>query len=162
VNLTAGPPAERLRPGITGWPRLAFIAFSQEGRSMCCSLEHWSPRAAALALFAFAVTGCGSGSVTGQVKVNGVPLSGGWVTLKYKDGKHSPTSGPIGTDGSYRISGCPAGEVRITVRQPQGRGKKPGQPKQATVPPRYADPEKSDLKVTIQGGRQRIDLELKP
>lgn len=127
---------------------------------MRCTFNRQSLRASALALLAFSVAGCGgSGGVTGQVTLNGVPLSGGWVTLNYAGGKPAPVSGAIGTDGSYRISGCPTGEVRVTVRQPQNRGRTPKQP---AIPARYADPEKTDIKTTLGNGTQRLDLDLKP
>ena len=68
-----------------------------------------------LVLTAVAVMGCGAGSVTGQVKLNGVRLAGGWVTLNYTNGKHAPVSGSIQPDGTYRIAGCPSGEARVTI-----------------------------------------------
>jgi hypothetical protein len=112
-------------------------------------------------LLPLTLTGCGrSGDVSGQVSFEGVPLTGGWVTLNYLEGKHPPVSGVIASDGSYRISGCPTGDVRVTVRLNRGNGKTPSQ-SQTLVLARYADSEKTDLTAQIGGGSQRLDLDLR-
>lgn len=129
---------------------------------MCIFRHPMTPRIAAAFLLTFTVAGCGgTGSVSGEVKFNGVPLSGGWVTLNYTDGKQ-PVSGAIGTDGSYRISGCPTGDVRVTIRLTHGHGKMPSNPKRSAFPIRYADADKTDVKTTVTCGSQRLDLDLKP
>ena len=131
-----------------------------------------SVRFVAGALLVLTVSGCGSGNVSGEVTFNGVPLSGGWVTLNYTDGKHSPVSGAIRPDGSYRIDSCPPGEVRVTIRPAHAQNQSPKNPapkspvpkgsKQLPFPARYADAEKTDFVVTIRGGSQQFDLDLKP
>jgi hypothetical protein len=122
-------------------------------------LLRWVP----LALLALAFAGCGRrGEVSGEVRWQGAPLSGGWLTFNYPEAEHTAVAGVIGPDGRYRISRCPVGEARVTIRPGLPRGRKASDPKQQPIPPRYGDPETTDLKVTVQGGRQRIDLELKP
>lgn len=120
-------------------------------------------RSLTLGVLVLAVSGCGgSGRVSGEVRLNGVPLSSGWVTLTYTDGKHSPVSGAIGSDGSYRIDGCPTGDVRVTVRPTHTQVKTAKEKKQPALPARYADPDKTDIKTTVTGGSQRLDIELTP
>ena len=85
---------------------------------------------AASVLIALTAAGCGrSGDVSGRVALRGVTLVGGWVTLTYPDGEHSPVSGAIGADGAYRITGCPTGDARVTVRAVPGRGGVPPVPR---------------------------------
>jgi hypothetical protein len=115
------------------------------------------------ALLTLALAGCGSsGDISGEVSFKGTHLAGGWVTLNYSDRKHPSLSGAIGPDGKFRISGCPAGDVRVTIRSKLGQGTKTNGNKATSIPVRYADPEKTDIVVTIFGGVQRLDLELKP
>jgi hypothetical protein len=126
--------------------------------------DRWWLRFVALVLLVLTVSGCGrgAGDVSGKVSFKGSPLTGGWVTFNYPNGKHTPVSGAIGPDGTYRIAGCPAGEARLTVRAASKQGKKANGPKPPPIPVRFADPEKTDLVVTVKGGSQRLDLELKP
>jgi hypothetical protein len=97
------------------------------------------------------LSGCGRGDVSGNVRFTGSPVTGGWVTLTYTDGEHSPVSGIIHPDGSYRIDGCPAGAARVTVRVNPTPTTKSGGPKTPGVPTRYADAEKTPLAATVKG-----------
>ena len=125
---------------------------------------------AAAVLIALAAAGCGrSGDVSGRVALRGVTLVGGWMTLTYPGGEHSPVSGAIGADGAYRITGCPTGDARVTVRAVPGRGgvpaNAPGNKTSAAklppVPAKYADVGNTDLKLAVAGGGQRFDIDLK-
>lgn len=123
-------------------------------------------RSAALAVLAVGMSGCGwgGGDVTGTVRFNGTPVTSGWVTVNYPNGEHSPLSGIIHPDGTYRVPGCPSGAARITVRPADGGlpGKKVAGQKAPMVPARYADAEKSDLRLKATGRPQTFDIDLKP
>jgi hypothetical protein len=114
-----------------------------------------------LALLALALAGCGrSGDVSGKATFMGSSLAGGWVTFNYQDGEHSPVSGFITSDGNYRIAACPVGEVRVTIHAALGQWKEINGQKAPCIPIRYTDAEQTDIVVTIERGRQELDLDL--
>jgi hypothetical protein len=113
----------------------------------------------------------GNTKITGIVTVNGKPLTAGIITFHAPNGKK--VSGKIAKDGSYTVPAIPAGEYKITVNKA-----KPAKPakhltkdkkvadkggeginqKTVTIPQRYADPDKSPLRVLIQEGNNNFDL----
>jgi hypothetical protein len=126
----------------------------------------WGP-AAALAL---APAGCGgTDEVSGTVRFNGKPLSKGRVTFVSQENPGASRYSLIAEDGSYKISGCPAGPVKITVQTvvPRSGGAAPGTkpasgrpPAVPTIPARYADAGKSDLEYNVKWGPQTHDIDL--
>jgi len=81
------------------------------------------------------------GILSGRVTLKGQPLTEGRVTA-YCQGMELPVSGQLGADGTYRLEGLAAGEVRLTVR---GRG----------VPARFCDPATSQLVVEVDADSVR-------
>jgi hypothetical protein len=123
----------------------------------------WKHRSGKLALLALTLAGCDRlGDVSGKATFMGSSLAGGWVTFNYQDGEHSPVSGFIGSDGTYRIARCPPGEARVTIHAALGRWKEANGQKPPSIPIRYTDAEQTDIVVTIESGRQELDLDLEP
>jgi hypothetical protein len=118
----------------------------------------------------FLAGGCGSnaGTVSGKVTFKGEAVPGGWVDLVPQTGPEKGTvfSGTIDASGQFRVTGVPLGPVKVLVRQPGGpptkrpRGEKPAPRK--PYPKRYATPEGSELGLTVAGGRQEYNIDLKP
>jgi len=137
----------------------------------------WGFRLGLLMAVFLGVSGCGSGSkeaansVSGTVKVGSESVTSGEVVFVGSDNKQVPA--PIKTDGTYVINDPPTGEVKILVRT-MGGGVGGGaaiQPKDAPAmsgskganpPPKYASLTTTDLKFTVQSGKQKYDIEMKP
>jgi hypothetical protein len=74
------------------------------GLGSCCGL-----------LLVALVAGCaGQGKVSGQVRFNGKPLPGGWITFRPADNRKNSVSAQIDENGHYEAE-LPAGEVKIAV-----------------------------------------------
>lgn len=58
--------------------------------------------------------GPGQGKVTGQVRMGGKPLPGGWVTFRPADPRQNSVSAEIDQQGNYEVV-LPAGEVLVSV-----------------------------------------------
>lgn len=141
---------------------------------------------AGLGLALVAAIGCGgTTNVSGKVSYQGKPVVYGSVVVVGADGV--PKGGPIQPDGSFQASGVKIGPAKIAVSSPQppgfGGAKKARTssrddpddraPADAGIsaspevlkawvplPPKYADPQKSELTATIQAG-QPLNLDLK-
>lgn len=115
------------------------------------------------------LAGCGSSnlvSVTGEVTVDGKPLTSGVVTF------HPKAAGPVGvaniqSDGSFtaktgNATGIPPGDYVVTVvatevEEPTPENPEP-QPKYL-APEKYGDKSTSGLNYTIEGGEHlKLDL----
>lgn len=139
----------------------------------------------------FLVVGCGGGSkkegkLSGKVTYGGETVGGGNVFLQ-SAGEHPQSfQSLIKPDGSYEISGVPAGEYFVGVETESVKGMSGGMyntggmkpppgakvepmpqqsenmPKYVAIPPQYKDPKTSGLpKITVQQGSkaaQNIDL----
>jgi 3',5'-cyclic AMP phosphodiesterase CpdA len=95
----------------------------------------------------------------GSVYFEGSPLAGAVVTLSAgKAKKGEKATGIVQADGSFKLStykafdGAPVGEYVVTV----SAGKSG-----MSMPSKYASAAKSELKTTIQAGKNEIMLELK-
>jgi hypothetical protein len=131
------------------------------------------PRAALAALAALPVlalaAGCSAGpenSVSGKVTVAGSrPVTDGFVTF-YGVGNKKATA-HITPDGRYFMADPPKGQVRVAVTAAPVAAPPPGTPPLVGVhtaeppPAQYGDPN-NGLTVTVNGGRQTADLDLKP
>jgi hypothetical protein len=80
------------------------------------------------------IAGCGGGktTVTGEVKIDGVPVPSGDVKFHFKDELNTVVTGKI-VDGTYKINDCLPGEALVTVyaepppeivKAPPGKGMK--------------------------------------
>jgi hypothetical protein len=131
---------------------------------------------------AVALAGCGAakGTVSGQVKYKGQPLPWGDIAFLCAGGDKPVLHAKI-QDGSYTVSGLPAGpaQVIVTTTPPPAPiklppGVKPIQTTEGTntdstppgkyvpLPPRYSRPDQSGLTCPVKGGRQEYDVELTP
>jgi hypothetical protein len=127
---------------------------------------------------ALALTLCGCaerrGDISGTVRLGGKLVSKGVVTFVSQDNPRLRTSSRIGDDGSYHVSDCPVGPVKITCKTavPHGgkadlarvgrRGTKSLEVKLPAIPAHYAKPETSGIKYTVISGEQQYDLALMP
>jgi hypothetical protein len=68
-------------------------------------------------LLGLLAVGCSSkkGTVSGKVTYNGKPLTKGMVTFLPESGQGGAFSSPIKEDGTYMVSGVPAGKMKIAV-----------------------------------------------
>jgi hypothetical protein len=116
--------------------------------------------------------GCGNadrGYLTGTVLLSGQPVGPGTLSFEPLDGDRPGGSAFFGEDGKYtlmsagRKEGAPIGEYRVLVYGGEGFGEEtPGPRPKSKIPARYANPQTSDLKITIQPGKQTFDFDLKP
>lgn len=92
---------------------------------------------------------------TGFVYFEGTPIPGAVVTLSSDKAKGPKASGVVEADGSFKLStytafdGAPVGEYVVTVSGATG------------LPANYTTTAKSELRATIQAGKNQIVLELK-
>lgn len=130
-----------------------------------------------LPVLLLAAIGCGgnkSGTVSGTVTFQGKPMPGGYINFYSvtSDGRLlTQKSGSIGGDGAYSVDKVPVGDVKITVQPPPGElktdmtDKKGSLPKRGpppvTLPDKYQDVERTDLKYTVAPGNQKHDVVMK-
>jgi hypothetical protein len=127
-----------------------------------------------IALLALAAVGCQSrGDVSGKVTYQDRPVVFGTVLIQGSDG--NARQGNIERDGSYTVRGLAIGEARVAVNSPNPKGivlvpnkdpnKKqepyPDAPGWFAIPARYENQDTSGLTITVKGGSNTIDLELK-
>jgi hypothetical protein len=133
------------------------------------------PAARALCCAACAVllaSGCGSNRVTGQVTLNGEPVTDGVVV--FIDAANQRKAAPIHADGRYLLDDPPAGNCRVAVKNLgtlRGESVRPPLPQEVldklppqpapspAVPARYGQPG-NGLEFEVAGGRQVFDIEL--
>ena len=135
-------------------------------------------RCSVLTLAAVMLGGCGArlGEVSGRVTYQGNPLPAGRITFFCEGGSKPVIARPI-ADGAYTVPGLPVGKARVTIATFQVKQEAPSGPMKSPVPTdvaapvlgpyvaipdRYRMPDTSALTVTIDGGRQTQDWELKP
>ena len=105
-------------------------------------------------------TGGGRGDISGVVKFKGEPLPGG--TILFYGQPKGQWSAEIKEDGSYKVTGVPAGTAKIAIIaavQVNMGGDAPVV-KAVAIPKKYADPDKSGLTCNVQGGAQTHPVEL--
>jgi hypothetical protein len=127
-----------------------------------------------------AAAGCGppTGSVTGTVKYNGKLVAGATVELTPPTGR--PIETTTGPDGLYGLKDVPAGEARVAVvtvsaefakardqqAEPSAREKfdkdvsKTKGMKYSLLPEKYSAASTTPLRVTVQSGENKFDVEL--
>jgi hypothetical protein len=127
------------------------------------------PLDATAAILALTLAGCGGGKgeVVGKVRFNGQALSAGRVTLVSATNPGAVAYSLILKDGTYKVTDCPSGPVRIAVQTVVPRSGRLAVTKSTAggslmVPVRYADPSTSGLEYTVRAGWQRHDIDLTP
>jgi hypothetical protein len=135
----------------------------------------WGRRAGVVAVLGLALLfpACGGRSgrqpvypVHGQVHYAGKPVPGAQVILHplTEDDKDHPVRplGQVDADGSFRLTtydagdGAPAGSYAVTVSLLQKPRGVEGDLAQNLLPPRYANPQTSPLKVDIARGTNEL------
>jgi hypothetical protein len=116
--------------------------------------------------------GCGKadwGYLSGTVKLNGQPVGPGTITFEPTDAERAGSIASFGEDGQYTVisagrkEGARVGEYRVLIQGGSTFGEETVGPRPASkIPARYANPQTSDLKVTIESGSKTHDFELKP
>jgi hypothetical protein len=142
------------------------------------------------AVVGLVMSGCGGKKdslLAGKVLYKDQPVTGGTVSLVAASPdapkeRAGPYPGTISPQGTYVVSGVPAGEYRVVVetRSIQGMSKgypslPPGvrpafdadslgsganAPHYVEIPWQYSDPTQTPLRVTVTGGHQTEDLRL--
>lgn len=133
-----------------------------------------------IGLSAFA-GGAANATVSGRVTMQGRPVIWGAVILVGPDGRS--VAGRLQPDGAYTVSDAPMGEVAVAVISPdplidhyktQIRSSRVAVPvaewpappvdrqQWFLLPKHYEDPRTSDLKLTVNRGRNEFDVTLAP
>ena len=113
-----------------------------------------------------ATIGCSDGRpqrvpVSGQILIDGQPLSAGAVRFTPKGGR--PATGEIGRDGRFSLStfgpgdGCPLGVHRVSVIAFEQVG---STTRRWNTPKNYASPDTSGITQTIDGPTDAVKIEL--
>ncbi len=121
-------------------------------------------------LVACLAAGCSKGgvkklTVTGTVSYKGERLTSGILRVVGTDGAFATAR--VGADGTFTLTDVVPGEVRIGITEaPQRSSSSDGKGGPAAKPPvklpaKYQDPDKSDLKYTIEDNKKSLDIELK-
>jgi hypothetical protein len=125
--------------------------------------------------------------LTGKITYKDQKITLGDITFHPTSGDGSPQAGQILSDGIYEVSDLPPGEYKVTVNADRyDPAKKPPPPRGArdkqqykmsprgkgwedkgestgtfvAIPRKYADKEKTDLKVNVKAGKNSEDLKL--
>jgi hypothetical protein len=135
----------------------------------CSNVRRYCGLAAAALLL---VAGCGQGDwgyLEGTVLLNGQPVGPGTITFEPLDQDRAGAIAGFGEDGKYSVvsagrkEGAKTGEYRVLIHGGEGFGEESsGSRPKSPIPARYAQPGTSDLKVTIEPGKQTFDFNLKP
>jgi hypothetical protein len=96
--------------------------------------------------------------VSGTLTLDGKPLADAMVALHPADPTKKPYQGRTDTDGKFRIAGVPAGEYGFTAMKVAAKGDVGAG--RNLLPPRYADPAKSGITVTVRDGANQADIQL--
>jgi hypothetical protein len=116
-------------------------------------------------LLALIFVGCGGsghpplGKVTGNVTINGTPLTGVIVAFMPAEGR--PATALTDDKGFYRleytdgVAGCKVGPATVTFFPPTGGN--PSHP----IPAKYSSSGSSEFKVEIKSGSNKLDFDLK-
>jgi hypothetical protein len=94
--------------------------------------------------------------ISGKVTLDGQLVRIGAVV--FTDGKASSGT-DLQADGNYKLTNAPIGTLRVAVVTPMAMAK--GNPKFIKVPPKYQDPNTSELTVTTVRGANTFDIPLK-
>jgi hypothetical protein len=129
------------------------------------------PLAACVAV-AILFVGCGSqdwGYLNGTVTLNGQPVGPGTITFEPVNADRSGSMASFSADGKYSVisagrkEGAKVGEYRVLIQGGESFGAEEAGPRPASkIRPRYANPNTSDLTVTIEPGTKTVDFDLKP
>jgi len=139
------------------------------------------------ALLTLVAAGCGTstGTVSGKVTYKGNPVTGGNITFIPPPG-HATVSVPINEDGTYTAEKVPTVNMKVCVETDSLRPNKGGgggaapkysPPAGATappgylsgpakkgvyvqIPPKYAQPDSTDLSYTVKSGKQEFNAQL--
>jgi hypothetical protein len=116
--------------------------------------------------------GCGGGDwgyLEGTVLLNGQPVGPGTITLQPVNRERPGAIAQFGEDGKFQVmssgrkEGARTGEYIVTIRGGQNLSEESaGPPPPSKIPARYNSSQTSDLKVTIESGKNSVDFELKP
>ena len=117
------------------------------------------------------------GRVSGTVRYNGKPVTSGSVifTPTSQGGGGHVATGPIDSNGSYTLTTFDTGDGALIdkhVVTVEAREKSAGSPRdkdgritykpaKLVVPDKYADPQKTPFRYTVEAGSNTIDLDLK-
>jgi hypothetical protein len=95
-----------------------------------------------------------SGQASGTITYEGKPIAGGYSVIFVGKEKKKYT-GPIQKDGTYQLTApIPVGEYRVAI-EPIADAKV-----KVVLPKRYASEETSGIAISVQAGKNRIELTL--
>jgi hypothetical protein len=126
---------------------------------------------AAVALTALAGCGQRKGVVYGKVTLDGKPLDNGDIQFVPEAGDGQTAGGIIGADGSFRVANVSPTKMKVVVnsskvvghrrRMEEDPNSEMIEVREAAVPTKYLDREKTDLSITVVPGDNQKDFDLK-
>jgi hypothetical protein len=137
-----------LRAVVTEEPRDNWVrvrAPAEQGREV----PQWINLAHVLRIMEESAGEVETGDPRGKVTIDGEPVLKGKVTF------YPEVGDPIEADikgGSYAATDVPAGTVRVTVIGQTDKGER--------LPPRYAEKERTPLRLRVRKGESTLDLTL--
>jgi hypothetical protein len=116
--------------------------------------------------------GCGGsdwGYLEGTVTLNGQPVGPGTISLQPVSEDRAGATAGFGADGKFTVmsagrkQGARTGEYVVVIRGGENLNEETvGRQPVSMIPARYSNPTMSDLRVTIQPGKNTVEFDLKP
>jgi hypothetical protein len=116
------------------------------------------------------LVGCGprgatKGGVTGTITYKGQPVNGASLSLYPASGGESVLTIPVSQEGTFSTTDVPAGDYKVVVQgSAAASGSSGGQfAAKPTIPfpPKYKDPQKTDITMKVSPGSGNVTLEMK-
>jgi len=121
-------------------------------------------------LLMLVVGGCGSvevadrATVSGTIVFEGKPVTGGSIRLVGADDPTRQAHGRVRKDGTFTLTGCPVGVVKVAVETSSVLEGVPSTDSGefVRIPPQFVRPETTPLSVTVPaGGAADLTIELR-
>lgn len=155
--------------------RIAMMAMCFPNSEPTAGLRRRIALAACLLLATSLFAGCRGevlGQVDGRVTLAGEPVRQGYVIFG-NQAKGVHIMAEIGDDGTYQVAmakgyGLPLGEYHVYLSPPVpdvpfGPAKEPPRPSEvAKFPEKYLQADSSELKLTVESGTNRFDIDMQP
>jgi hypothetical protein len=133
----------------------------------------WAGPCATIVAVCVTLLGCGGrfdANVEGVVTLDGEPIGPGVVIFAPVEGGYNPATGAVQNDGSYFLKtmnerGLRPGSYKVAVQiheipTDRAYGERDMRPIKFRIPEKYITIETSGLQFEVEGGANKIDIEL--